>query len=77
MPEKGRIPEEYQQYGKIFSEEKSQRLPKHMIWDYAIELLPNMPATLPAQLFPLNQLEQEEMQKFVEEHLCRGTIRES
>jgi hypothetical protein len=47
MLEKGRIPEEYQQYGKVFSEEKSQQLPKHTIWDHAIELLPNAPVTLP------------------------------
>jgi hypothetical protein len=68
-PEKGGIPEEYQQHGKVFSEEKSQQLPKHTIWDHTIELLPNAPATLPARLLPLNQMEQEEMQKFVEEHL--------
>jgi hypothetical protein len=48
MSEKGKIPEEYQQYGKVFSEEKSQRLPKHTVWDHAIELLPNAPTTLPA-----------------------------
>jgi hypothetical protein len=36
-----------------------------------------MPATLPARLLPLNRMEQEEMQKFVEEHLYKGTIRES
>jgi hypothetical protein len=71
------IPKEYQRHGKVFSEEKSQRLPKHTIWDHAIELLPGAPATLPARLLPLNQREQEEMQKFVEEHLRRGTIRES
>jgi hypothetical protein len=77
IPEKGRIPKEYNRHGKVFSEEKSQQLPRHMIWDHAIELLPNAPATLPAQLLPLNWLEQEEMQKFVEEHLWQGTIRES
>ena len=71
------IPKEYQKHSKVFSEEKSQRLPRHTIWDHAIELLPNAPATLPARLLPLNQKEQEEMQKFVEEHLRRGTIRES
>jgi hypothetical protein len=73
-PEKGRISKEYQRHGKVFSEEKSQRLPQHTIWDHAIELLLNAPATLPTQLLPLNQLEQEEMWKFVEEHLRRGTI---
>jgi hypothetical protein len=61
----------------VFSEEKSQWLPKHTIWDHAIELLPNAPNTLPIRLLPLNQREQEEMQKFVEEHLQRGTIQES
>jgi hypothetical protein len=60
-----------------FDEERSQRLPKHTIWDHAIELLPNALATLPARLLPLNQKVQEKMQKFVEEHLKCGTIQES
>jgi hypothetical protein len=72
-----KIPEEYWRHGKVFSEEKSQQLPKHTIWDHTIELLPNVPDTLPARLLPLNRMEQEEMQKFVEEHLRRGTIQES
>jgi hypothetical protein len=74
VPEKGRIPKEYQWHEKVFSEEKSQRLPRHTIWDHAIELLTNASATLPAQLLLLNQMEQEEMQKFIEEHLQKGTI---
>jgi hypothetical protein len=52
--EKKRIPEEYQRHEKVFSEEKLQQLPKHTIWDHAIELLPNAPDTLPARLLPLN-----------------------
>jgi hypothetical protein len=61
----------------VFSEEKSQRLPHHNIWDHAIELLPNALATLPGRLLPLTKLEKEEMQKFVKEHLRCGTIHES
>ena len=72
-----KIPKEFHQYSKVFSEEKSQCLPHHTIWDHAIELLPNTPATLPGRLLPLTKLEKEEMQKFVEEHLQRGTICES
>jgi hypothetical protein len=72
-----KLPTEYKRHQKVFDEGKSQRLPKHTIWDHAIELLPNAPATLPAKLLPLNQKEQEEMQKFMEEHLKRGTIQES
>jgi hypothetical protein len=68
------VPDEYARHRKVFSEEKSQRLPWHTIWDHAIELLPDAPATLPGQLLPLTQKEKEEMQKFVAEHLGQGTI---
>jgi hypothetical protein len=67
--EKEKLPEEYWQHRKVFSKEKSQWLPRHIVWDHAIELLPNAPNTLLAHLLPLNRMEQEEMQKFVEEHL--------
>jgi hypothetical protein len=76
-PDLDKIPKEFRRYNKVFSEEKSQRLPRHTIWDHAIELLPNAPATLPGWLLPLTKLEKEEMQKFVEEHLRWGTIWES
>ncbi len=71
------LPKEYTKHDKVFSEEKSQRLPKHTIWDHAIELLPGAPTTMPGRLLPLNQKEIEEVHKFVQEHLARGTIRES
>ena len=41
------IPLEYQRHAKIFSEQELQRLPKHTVWDHAIELLPGAPDTLP------------------------------
>jgi hypothetical protein len=55
----------------------SQRLPKHTIWDHAIELMPDAPKTLSGRLLPLTQEEIAEVNKFVSEHLRRGTIRES
>ena len=72
-----KIPAEYHRHAKIFSEEHSQRLPRHTIWDHAIELLPGAPTTLPGRLLPLTQEEITECHKFVEEHLQRGTIRPS
>ena len=71
------IPSEYQRHEKIFSEQESQRLPKHTIWDHAIELLPSAPSTLPGRLLPLTQAEIEEAQRFMEEHLRQNTIRPS
>ena len=70
-----RIPEEYQQHHKVFSEEQSQQLPQHSIWDHAIELLPGALNSLPGQLLPLNLEEKAEIHKFVQEHLNQGTIR--
>ena len=72
-----RLPEEYRRHHKIFSEQESQRLPGHMIWDHMIELLPGAPTTLLGRLLPLTQAEIEEAKKFVNEHLKRGTIQPS
>jgi hypothetical protein len=46
-PKKGKIPKEYSRHKKVFSEKKSQWLPRHTIWDHTIELLLNAPETLP------------------------------
>ena len=75
--EKPNIPDQYQRHAKIFSEQESQRLPKHTVWDHAIELLPGAPSTLPGRLLPLTQEEITEAKKCVEEHLQRNTIRPS
>jgi len=69
-----KIPPEYQCHSKVFSEEASQQLPGHTIWDHAIELLPGAPTTLLGRLLPLTQIEKEEAHKLVTEHLERGTI---
>ena len=72
-----KIPQEYAKHSKVFSEEKSQRLPKHTIWDHAIELLLGAPSTMPGRLLPLNQKEIQEVHNFVQEHLQRETIHKS
>ena len=59
------LPIEYAKHKKVFSKEKSQRLPKHTIWDHAIELLPRALTMMPGRLLPLNQKEIEEVHKFV------------
>ncbi len=43
----GGIPSKYRRHKKVFSEEELQRLPRHTIWDHAIELLLGAPALLP------------------------------
>jgi hypothetical protein len=68
------VPAEFARHWKVFSEEDSQRLPKHTIWDHAIELLPGALNSLPGRLLPLKQDEIVEAHKFVAKHLKRGTI---
>jgi reverse transcriptase-like protein len=71
------VPTEFARHRKVFSKEDSQRLPKHTVWDHAIELLPSVPNSLPRWLLPLKQDEIAEAHKFIAEHLKRGTIHES
>jgi len=67
------IPTKYQRHHKVFSEEAAQRFPESRIWDYAIELKPGAPSTLPGKIYALSQLELQELAKFVKEHLAKDT----
>src|SRR6267142_1341557 len=70
-----RVPKNFHRHAKVFSEQQSQRLPEHTVWDHAIELLPRAPASLPGRLLRLLQNEIQEISKIVADHLSRGTIR--
>ena len=72
--ETSKIPFQYRQYSRVFSEDASHESPPSRLWDHAIELKPGAPAALPAKLIRLSQLELEELRKFVQEHLKRNTI---
>src|SRR5712672_2639217 len=76
-PRMNPIPKEYQRHHKVFSEEAAQRFPESRIWDHAIELKPDAPSTLPGKIYALSQLELQELQKFIKEHLAKGYIRPS
>ena len=69
-----KIPLPYQQFIKVFSEEASHEFPPSQVWDHVIELKPNAPATLPGKIYPLSQVELQELDKFIAKHLKRGTI---
>jgi Reverse transcriptase (RNA-dependent DNA polymerase) len=71
------IPIQYQRHQKVFSEQAAQRFPEPRIWDHAIELKPGAPSMIPGKIYALTQFEQEELKKFVQEHLKKGYIRPS
>ena len=68
------IPEEYADFNnRVFNKAVFEKLPDRSKWDHAIELTPN--ATLKdCKVYPLNIKEQEELDKFLEEHLKSGRI---
>jgi Reverse transcriptase (RNA-dependent DNA polymerase) len=68
------LPEEYQRHAQVFSEEKAQRFPEPRIWDHAIELKKDAPATLPGKIYALTQEERKALRTFIEEHLRKGYI---
>ncbi len=72
-----RIPLQYQQYAKVFSDEESKKFPPERPWDHAIDLKDEAPVTLISRNIRLSQVEQEELKAFLKEHLSRGTIRPS
>jgi len=65
---------EYRCHHKVFSEEAAQRFPESHIWDHTIELKPGAPSTLLGKIYALSQLELQELQKFIKEHLAKGYI---
>ena len=72
-----RIPHQYRMFADVFSDEESKKLPPSRPWDHKIELKPGAPPTLISRTIKLSNAEQQELKKFVEEHLERGTIQRS
>src|SRR5712671_2769612 len=72
-----KIPLEYRRHARVFSESAAQRFPGPRIWDHAIELKPDAPATIPRKIYSLTVAEQDELLKFVKEHVAKGYIRPS
>jgi len=68
------LPKEYQKHAQVFSEQQAQHFPKPCQWDYAIDLKPDAPATLPGKIYSLTQPEQKALQEFIKEHQAKGYI---
>ena len=71
------LPDQYKRHTKVFSKHESQRLPGPRLWDHAIELKPDAPATLPGKVYALTQGEQQALEEFIKEHQRKGYIRPS
>ncbi|SJK98310.1 uncharacterized protein ARMOST_01575 [Armillaria ostoyae] len=71
------VPPDYRSFRDLFSKENFDELPERKPWDHAIELIPNAKSTLNCKVYPLNRNEQEQLDKFLDENLDSGRIKES
>ncbi|KAK3514313.1 hypothetical protein QTP70_013799 [Hemibagrus guttatus] len=72
----GHLPHQYTDFHMVFSEERAARLPRHQVWDCAIDLLPN--ASPPkGRIYPLSLPESKAMEEYIESSLAAGHIRPS
>lgn len=65
-----RIPQNYEDFCKVFSKEKAASLPTHRAWDCAINLYSNT-------IYPLSLPDIKAMDEYIEETLAMGHIRPS
>jgi len=71
------IPKEYKDFNNwVFNKAVFEKLPDQSKWDYAIKLIPNA-MLKDYKVYPLNVKKQEELNKFLEEHLKSRQIRSS
>src|SRR6266702_2043644 len=74
---KVKVPSVYHQFAKIFSEEESKHYPLKRAWDHAIEFQKDTPDVIDCKVYPMNQIEDKAIQKFLCDKLEKGYIRES
>ena len=71
------IPPQYHRHEHIFSEVAAHRFPDSWDWDHAIDLKPDVPATLDCKVYPLSPTEDTALQTFLSENLDKGYIWQS
>jgi hypothetical protein len=68
------IPQEYQRFAKVFSEEESKQFPPRRTCDHAIEFKPGAPDAIECKIYPMTQVEDEALDLFIDEQLEKGYI---
>ena len=70
------VPKAYHSFEEVFTQKDFDKLPESRPWDHAIELAPDF-KPLDCKTYNLSPQEQQELEKFIEEHLRTGRIRPS
>ena len=67
------VPKVYHEYLSVFQKKESERMPVQKPWDHAIEMKPGF-VLKKSKVYPLSPMEQEEVDAFLKEQLCKGYI---
>src|SRR6266536_1210563 len=70
------VPQYLHDFEDVFAKSSFDSLPERKRWDHGIELVPGAQPSS-CKIYPLSPNEQEELDKFLEEHLVSGQIRPS
>ena len=71
------LPQEYQQFAKVFSEEESHRFPPSRDFDHAITLRPDAPSSISCKVYPMTREEDEALDTWIDDQLEKGYIEPS
>jgi hypothetical protein len=69
------IPNEYQKFVKVFSEEESQQFPPRRTCNHAIDFKPGVPDAIDCKIYPMTHIKDEALDMFIDEQLEKGYIR--
>src|SRR6201984_1223656 len=71
------IPEEYQKYTSVFSEEESKQFPPNREPNATIQLKEGAPMEINCKVYPLTRQETQTLKEFIEKELEKGYISEA
>ncbi len=74
---KAKVPKEYKDFVKVFSEEESKCYPPKRAWDYVIKFKKDVPGAIDCKVYPQTQEEDKALQKFLTEEVKKGYIQPS
>jgi hypothetical protein len=72
-----KLPKEYQNFARLFSDKAADRFPPSREWDHTIDLKPGAPDALDCKVYPMTRDEDTALKKFLDEMIAKGYIRPS
>jgi hypothetical protein len=67
-----KLPKEYQEFVRLFSDKAADRFPPSREWDHTIDLKPGAPDTMDCKVYPMTRDEDASLEKFLDEMVGKG-----